>query len=163
MNPDIDLASIDGLLQALYRTICFPPGGRPDWDTLLHLCLPDAQMVRVGTPDRDGNDCLSVERFMELSMDFLADSPMKERGFEEVEVMRHTETFGRIAHIFSSYESRFFGESRLLARGTNSIQLLRKDGRWWLVSILWDEEDPSRGNQSHPAPRSASEVKTIPL
>jgi hypothetical protein len=28
----------------------------------------------------------------------------------------------------------------VLGRGINSIQMVRKDGRWWITSIIWDEE-----------------------
>ncbi|MCB1049224.1 MAG: hypothetical protein H6510_14885 [Acidobacteria bacterium] len=165
MGYQPDFSTVDGLIHALYQSIGFPPGGRPDWNLFREIALPDAHLIRVGSPDRDGNDCLRVETFIDLSTDFLAQSQLRERGFEEIEIMRHTESFGRIAHIFSTYESRFFGEDRSFARGTNSIQLMKKDGRWWLVSILWDEEGQGRviDDKYLPRQRNTQEIKTISL
>ena len=33
-----------------------------------------------------------------------------------------------------------WGDTQALGRGINSIQMVRKDGRWWITSIICDEE-----------------------
>ena len=43
-----------------------------------------------------------------------------------------------IAHVFSRYETKLNGA--FLARGTNSIQLLRRDDSWEITSIIWSDE-----------------------
>ena len=40
--------------------------------------------------------------------------------------------------------ARGFREAEPFARGVNSIQLVRQDGRWWVVTILWDVERPDQ-------------------
>jgi hypothetical protein len=40
----------------------------------------------------------------------------------------------------STYEKRRWGQTQVLGRGINLIQMVRKDGRWWITSIIWDEE-----------------------
>jgi hypothetical protein len=57
----------------------------------------------------------------------------------------HNETrrFGNIAQVFSSYESRHSVNDPPFARGINSFQLVYDGTRWWIVSILWDEETPT--------------------
>lgn len=162
MGIDSECRSVDGLITLLYQSISFPPGGKPNWDAIRTIMLPGAQLTKVASPDPSGNDSLSVDSFIELSTAFLQNSELREKGFEEVEIMRHTESFGRIAHIFSTYESRFFGEKRAFARGTNSIQLLKKEGRWWLVNILWDEEGPDRVIPKKYLP-SDYDVKTVSM
>ena len=51
---------------------------------------------------------------------------------------------GDIAQVFSTYEARPRREDpRILWRGINSVQLYRRDGRWWVSSILWTRESES--------------------
>ncbi len=58
----------------------------------------------------------------------------------ENEVARRIETFGNIAHVFSTYASRKTADAEPFARGINSIQLVRQRGRWWIAQITWQEE-----------------------
>jgi hypothetical protein len=62
-------------------------------------------------------------------------------GFYEMEVARRTEQFGRIAHVWSTYESRHDpAEPQPFMRGINSIQLFHDGTRWWIVNIYWQHE-----------------------
>jgi hypothetical protein len=62
-------------------------------------------------------------------------------GFFEKEIARRTEQFGRIAHVWSTYESRHNADDpKPFMRGINSIQLFYDDARWWIVSIYWQHE-----------------------
>jgi hypothetical protein len=62
-------------------------------------------------------------------------------GFFEREIARRTEAFGTIVHVFSTYESRRAkDEPTPMARGINSIQLTTHAGRWWIVTVMWDQE-----------------------
>ncbi|MEM1270526.1 MAG: hypothetical protein AAGI08_10810, partial [Bacteroidota bacterium] len=58
----------------------------------------------------------------------------------EREVHNVTHRFGDIAMVFSTYEKFFWEDDRMLGRGINSLQLVNRDGRWWIVSGIWDEE-----------------------
>jgi hypothetical protein len=63
-------------------------------------------------------------------------------GFYEREIARHTDQFDRIAHVFSTYESRHDpADPEPFVRGINSIQLFYDGGRWWIVSIYWQHEN----------------------
>ncbi|MFL6515266.1 MAG: hypothetical protein ACJ8M1_09620 [Chthoniobacterales bacterium] len=63
-------------------------------------------------------------------------------GFYEQEVARRTEQFGRIAHVFSTYDSRHDpSDSEPFMRGINSIQLYHDGERWWIISIYWQQEN----------------------
>jgi hypothetical protein len=55
-------------------------------------------------------------------------------------VARRVETFGNIAHVFSTYESRRAPGDKPFARGINSFQLVRDGKAWKVVTILWDSE-----------------------
>ena len=81
----------------------------------------------------------------------------REHGFFEREVARRTERFGNIVHVFSTYESRHtLDDVEPFVRGINSIQLLWRERRWWVVTVFWQNESaeqpiPARYLQSHEA------------
>lgn len=142
---EFDLTTVDGMIQALYRCISFEPGGEPNWQQFRQLFLPQSQLLKAGAIGPKGSPVLTIDEFIEQTHAFVGESLLQRHGFVETEIMRKTEGFGRIAHIFSTYASRFAsGSSKPISRGTNSIQMLRKDGRWWLVSLVWDEEGRGR-------------------
>jgi hypothetical protein len=63
-------------------------------------------------------------------------------GFFESEVARTTETFGQVAHVFSTYQSRHDkGDAKPFARGINSIQLYNDGTRWYVLNLVWRGED----------------------
>jgi len=67
------------------------------------------------------------------------------RGFHEREIAQGTETFGGIAHVWSTYESRYsVDDPEPFSRGINSFQLVRFENRWRVVTIFWDVERPSQ-------------------
>ena len=49
--------------------------------------------------------------------------------------------FGNIAHVFSTYEGTIEGEDHPM-RGINSLQLMNDGKRWWIVSLMWEGENP---------------------
>ena len=59
-------------------------------------------------------------------------------SFWERETSRQTETFGRVAHVLSSYESLRTPDGPAFERDRNSIQLFFDDSRWWIVSVMWN-------------------------
>ncbi len=61
-------------------------------------------------------------------------------SFYEEEVERREERFGNIAHAWSRYEGRYAPDGEVVLRGINSVQLYHDGDRWWVLSILWDNE-----------------------
>ena len=62
-------------------------------------------------------------------------------GFFEREIASRVEQYGRVVHVFSTYESRHAPEDpEPFMRGINSFQLWNDGTRWWVVSILWEGE-----------------------
>jgi hypothetical protein len=49
--------------------------------------------------------------------------------------------YGDIAMAFTTYAKGPHTPRAVQGRGINTVQLVRKDGRWWLASIAWDEEN----------------------
>ena len=81
---------------------------------------------------------------------------LEEQGVFEKEIARRTETFGNIAHVFSTYEVRRKAEDKEpFIRGINSIQLMNDGKRWWIVTVFWEAERPD-----NPLPKKYLETKT---
>jgi len=135
-----DVSSIDGIVAAVYDVISGPAGQARDWDRWRSLFADGARLIPVGRA-QDG----SVRHRVMTPEDYATGSgPILERdGFFEQEIGRVQESFGQIAHLFSSYESRRSpDDARPFARGINSFQLFNDGTRWWVVSIMWDSERP---------------------
>jgi hypothetical protein len=138
-NP-ADVASIDAIVAAVYDVISGPAGKKRDWDRMRSLFIPGARLIPTGPrPTGEyGSRVLSVDDYVQRSSPFL-----EKEGFFEKEVARRAETFGQIAHVFSTYESRHNADdAKPFARGINSIQLMNDGKRWWIVTIFWQGEDP---------------------
>jgi hypothetical protein len=133
-----DVKSIDSIIHALYDVISGPPGQR-DWDRFRSLFLSTAHLTSA-TKAQDG----SVRVHPNTPDDYAnrAGSYFLKNGFFENSIVNKVTTFGSIAQVLSSYESRHNAGEAPFARGINGIQLVNDGKRWWIVSIFWDEERP---------------------
>jgi len=139
-----DVASIDAIIAAAYDVISGPAGKKRDWDRERSLFYPGARLVPTATvPGKDDVDLapqvLDVEGYIAR-----AEPLFEKSGFYETEIARRTEQFGRIAHVWSTYESRHDPKDpEPLMRGINSLQLFNDGKRWWILSIYWQHESPN--------------------
>ena len=136
-----DVSTLDAIINAMYDSISGPRGER-DWDRIRSLHLPGSQLVPTGirANGEHGLRILDIEGWIEGARPLFA-----ENDFYEVEVARRVDRFGNIAQAFSTYECRWDKDGPAFMTGINSIQLLKKDGRWWVLSVFWDnatEENP---------------------
>lgn len=130
---------IADLLHRLYAVISFEEGGEPDMEGLKSLFSPFGRITRV-TPE--GVDYLDPEGFLGMIRSMLEFGAYT--SFHEFELAREVRTFGDVAQVWSFYETRRHQKAlRPLGRGVNSIQLIRVDGRWFVLSLLWDEAHAS--------------------
>ena len=126
---------LDEVLGELYRVISFPEGGSPDWKGMAGLFLDCARITRITPEARDEFD---VDSFLAMLSELLESGVYT--SFFECEVGRRTETFGSMAHVLSAYETkRDAAATARLGAGVNSIQLVREQGTWRILSLLWDE------------------------
>lgn len=136
-NPK-DVESVDAIIAAIYNVISGPAGER-DWNRFRSLFIPEGRLtaVRVGKDGKISYVMMSVEDYINR-----AGAHFKEQGFFESEASRKTESFGQMAHVYTTYESRNAKDAAPFARGINSIELFNDGKRWWCVSIYWDSERP---------------------
>ena len=138
-----DAESIDAVIKTLYGVISGPKGPR-NWDRFLGLMLPEARLVVTGETMPGRYRPVTPQGYVERSTEIF-----KDMNFWETEIHRKTERYGNIAHVFSTYESRFTSPDSAEPdmRGINSIQLYNDGVRWWIVSIYWQSE-----SDRHPIP-----------
>lgn len=138
-----DVDTIEHILGAVYDSISGPAGPR-DWDRFRSLFYSGARLIpsfrdqsgkimaRASTPDE----------YAQRAGDYFA-----KEGFFEDPVANRVEVWDRIAHVWSTYESRHAKGEKPFARGINSFQLFHDGSRWWIVSIYWEGEEAA-----HPIP-----------
>jgi hypothetical protein len=136
-----DVATVDGIVAALYDVISGTAGQPRDWDRMRSLFAPEGRLMAVGARPE------SVVALRAMTVDDYITRNSKAfatMGFFEREAARSTETFGQIVHVFSTYESRHArGDAEPFQRGINSIQMYNDGKRWWIVNVLWRAEDAS--------------------
>ena len=131
-----DVKSPDAIIRAMYEVISGPAGSR-NWYRLRSLYLEGARLIPIGkrVHGKNGLRIMSIDEWIDDVKDYFL-----KNDFHEAEIMRHTDQFGDILQAFSTYEARDNQDSKPIARGINCIQLLRRDGRWWIVTVMWDNE-----------------------
>jgi len=142
-----DVATIDGIMTALYDVISGPAGQARDWDRFRSLFLPEGKLIP--TAFRDGSSKATANLWTAEDYVELAGSSLEENGFFEDEISRVEERFENIAHVFSTYRSRRTVDGEVFQRGINSIQLMWDGERWWIMNVMWrgvgpDAEIPAK-------------------
>lgn len=136
-----DVSSIDAIMKAVYEVISGDAGEKRDWDRFRTLFHKDARLIPTGkNPNTNvvGANALTPEDYIKRTEPFFA-----REGFHEREVARRVETYGNIAHVFSTYEAfKTKSDKKPFMRGINSFQLLNDGKRWWVVTIFWQAETP---------------------
>lgn len=139
-----DLTTVGGIIHALYDSISGPADRKRDLRRFRSLFIDEARLIRTGGPLSAGGGVGARLAVMDVDDYFRAACEyFKQAGFFEREVARRIDSFGRVTHVFSTYESRHAPEDEQpFARGINSIQLFHDGARYWVVTIFWDFETP---------------------
>ena len=138
-----DVDTLEHILAAVYDCISGPAGPR-DWNRFRSLFYSGASLIPTRR-DPSGNASLKM-----LSVDDYvhgAQAYFDKEGFYEAAVANRVEQWDRIAHVWSTYESRHAKGEKPFARGINSFQFFYDGSRWWVVTIYWEGEEAG-----HPLP-----------
>lgn len=130
-NP-ADVSEIDQLIKALYDVISGPAGPR-DWARFRSLFHADAFMAAFNAKRELRK--FSPAQYVQNNGPFFM-----QNSFNEKEIGRKVNQFGNVAQVFTSYEFTAGTNPPLNKRGINSIELIKEKGRWFIMSITWDEE-----------------------
>jgi len=139
-NP-ADVESIDAIIAATYDVISGPRGKSRDWERERSWLYPGARLMPTATI-AGRNDVELAPQILDVEGYIARVEPLFEKSsFYEKEIARRVESFGSIAHVWSTYESRHDpSDPEPFMRGINSIQLFNDGRRWWVLSIYWQHE-----------------------
>jgi hypothetical protein len=133
----LSTSTLDQLPQAFDDVISGP--GDKDRTCLRQLLLPDMRLILM-TRVSEGvlaPHSLSVDDWIK-TVSKRGNEPLYER-----EVKVRTESFGRIAHLWCTYELRSTPDGKATSRGIVSIQAILDGKNWRLVEVLWQPERPT--------------------
>lgn len=122
--------TLDALIAALDAAITGPAS--KDRACFHQVLLPEVRLIPIGP---DGPRILTVD-------DWIA--RVQKNGdavVTEHQLKYQSETFGHIAHIWSTYSTTLAGKP--VARGINSIQAVYDGQNWHIVEVLWQAENPT--------------------
>jgi hypothetical protein len=132
-----DTDSVDSVIHAVYDVISGPAGAR-DWVRFRSLFAEGARLIPIRvTADSSSANVMTPDDYAQR-----AGASFEKTAFYESEAARRAETFGNIAQVFSTYESRRAPGEKPFARGINSFQLVKIGNAWKVMTILWDSERP---------------------
>jgi len=132
-----DVQSIESIMSALIDVISGSAKEERDWERFRYLFSEDAKLIPTQ------KDELGEVTYNYWTPAEYIDMYMKNRGgtaFYEQELFRITESFGNIAHCFSTYAVRTSENGEIERRGINSIQLLKGKDRWYIMNVFWSNE-----------------------
>lgn len=130
MNPE-------SLVRGLYAAVSIEPGKTHDWEYVRKFFIPE--VVFAVRKTRTSMAVLNLDEFVGWFKGDVEKYKMNERGFEEIVQKIKMTVFGDMAQCFVVYKARL--KTPTDAPGTlglDSFGLMKKDGRWWIVSITND-------------------------
>jgi hypothetical protein len=130
-------ATLDQLIKALDAAVSGPAD--KDRACFRDVMLPETRLMPL-VKAADGSVAPHI-----LTVDDWIDA-VRKRGsqvFYEHQVKVKTETWGHMAHLWSTYETRTAPDAKPEARGINSIQAVFDGHRWRVISIVWQTETPA--------------------
>ncbi len=146
-------AEVLSAVEGLYDVISGPAGQARDWDRFRSMFTEDGRMS-LFAPERaaaaDGSGGAPARRITWTPEEYIerAGPYVMSNGFFEEGVWNRVQVFGRMAHVFSTYETYNEPGGPAVARGINSIQLVKDpadpNGAWKVLLIVWDTESPQR-------------------
>ena len=127
----------------LYDLISGPADQERDWGEVRDLFYPDALLhSELTLPDGSHQSgTWTLDQFCEAAAE-----EYRKDGFWECEVACRSDRFGAIAQLWSTYESRIGDpQSEPVGRGINAVQLLRREEKWRIVSLIFQIERGTAG------------------
>jgi|HubBroStandDraft_5_1064220.scaffolds.fasta_scaffold277538_1 hypothetical protein len=121
-------ATLDQLIVALDDAVSGP--ANKDRTCMKQLLLPTARLIPIGP---NGPRVLTIDDWI------AAVAKNGDAVVTEHQVKYQSESFGHIAHLWSTYTTALAGKP--LARGINSIQAVYDGQSWHVLEILWQAEN----------------------
>ena len=134
-----DVGTIEGIVKASYETISGGVGVARQWGRDRTLFDPNSRSVAIHVDAKTG--AIKTESMTEQDYADRSDASLVKGGFTEREIKHIIKRFGNVATVLSSYEGSD-AAGKYKSRGVNIFQLYFDGKRWWILSMVWDEEQP---------------------
>ncbi len=131
-----DVGTPQQIVAAYYDSMSGPAGQPRDWDRFRSLFLPTARLVTLAAGPAGATPVVfETDQFVRLNRRYFEVS-----GYVEQPTDVRLDTFGDLAHAWSTYEGRRGDDAEPYAKGVTSFQLLRSGERWWITNVVWVRE-----------------------
>jgi hypothetical protein len=129
--------TLDQLPKAIDDAVSGP--GNKDRTCLRALLMPEVRLIPV-TVAADGQVKTTI-----FTVDDYIDRVAKrgDKTFYEHQIKYATETYGNIAHLWSTYTVTETPDGKPIVRGINSIEAVNDGARWKVLEISWQAETPA--------------------
>jgi len=134
-----DVSTIEGIVKASYEAISGGIGVARDWARDRTLFDPNSRSVAVQVDSKTG--AITTQAKTEQDFADEANAWMVKNGFTERGLAHVIKRYGSVATVLSSYEGKT-AAGKVVSRGVNIFQLYFDGKRWWILSMVWDEERP---------------------
>lgn len=142
LNAEKPFQTAEQVVRELYDLVTFEPNELPDWEKVKATFIANPVIVlRTG---RDKTDVMSLQGFIDLWLHDIEKYKMDKTGFQEKIINLKMDVFGDIAHGWVLYEASIPNRPMPPQQGVDSFQLMKKEGRWWIVSITNEIPGPGR-------------------
>ncbi len=135
--PCPSTANLDELVKAIDAAVSGPAD--KDRTCFRALFVPDARLIPLVHP-ADGS---YAPRVLNVDGWIAAVAKRGSAVFYEHQVKVETQTWGHMAHLWSTYETRTTPDGEPQDRGINSIQAVFDGHQWKVIEILWQAENPA--------------------
>jgi hypothetical protein len=136
LNYTKDVQTEAAIINALYEVISGEPGEARDWERFKYLFAKDAFLI----PTNKSTEGVFGYRKMTPDDYINFFSTRIKTGFFEKELKHELVSFGTIAHVFSTYETKETKNGPVTNRGINSIQLFKDQNRYYIMNVFWCAE-----------------------
>jgi hypothetical protein len=130
-------ATLDDLIKAVDAAVSGP--ANKDRTCFRALFLPDARLIPLAQSADGGYK----SRILTVDGWIIAVSKRGSEAFYEHQICVKSETYGQMAHLWSTYETRAEPSGKPLDRGINSIQAVYDGKQWRVIQIVWQAETPT--------------------
>jgi hypothetical protein len=129
--------TLDQLPKAIDDAVSGP--GNKDRTCLRALLMPEVRLIPVSVA-ADGQVKTTI-----FTVDDYIDRAAKrgDKAFYEHQIKFATETYGNIAHLWSTYTVTETPDGKPIVRGINSIEAVNDGTRWRVLEISWQAETPA--------------------
>ena len=136
MSADPTTTTPKAIVDAAYDLISFEAGSEPEWERFRELFLPEAVLAFRVFPEDETITVMDLDAYMVKQMR----EGMKEEGYSETVVKRTEVIYRDIAECRVLFHMQFGTAEPFTA--IDIFQLVYRDGRWWVASIVSDILQP---------------------